>query len=347
MEDKDSDFLKDYHLQIARQKKEMLHNNKDLVLCFTAHCEEKFGINIQPSDIDFIERIGIVAHRKNLLKDICPDLPVDKDGLVPWTFIKEKLKATNQMAGYFNVDNFIAMVHSGFRRGMHIENNWSPSFVESFWKHDDQNIESFIALDYDTIRINKDPFFLVELDTWFGPPFSENIDSISDGISKLRPPLDIPKSFIDLFFNDVHSLDIKWSTKGCIKTFQSLEFKSEGIKIKAEGSEFHPAKYMHAEYDLKTHSFRHFDGAIQYFTPEEYNFRVNGDFNFDLKGPRAVKAKYQKLFKFNGVFDKKHWANFCSHFYTGNPLIYEYFNGELPSHLLGQLEIIRKRQNTT
>jgi hypothetical protein len=339
----DSKMIKEYYEQLKEEKKSKLDKNQQKISDFSNFCEKNYELELFENNFDYIQRVGVVASKKNLLKDIYPSLPVDKDGLVSWNFLKEKLKRTNQMTGYVDFGNFIAMVHHYFRRSLHIENNWAPAFVELFWQLNDENIDAFIALDYDNVRINTEPFFYVELDTWFGAPFNKDIKKIPDGIVKLRPPIDLPVNYVNIFFNKVYSLDIKWTTKGNIKTFQSLEFKSQDVQIELDGHTYHPVRYMHAEYDTNKGKFRHFDGAVQHFTPEEYTQRINNDFNFDSKSSFPIKAKYIKLFKFNGEFSVAHWVEFCSHYYTGNPLMYEYFNGAYPDYLIEKISIIRDK----
>ncbi len=345
MDANDSLLIQEYYQQIKAEKKSKLSENQTIINEFISFCAKNYNLKLDKEDFDYIVRVGIVARRKNLLKDIYPSLPIDKDGLVSWDFLVEKLKNTNQMTGYVSIDNFIAMAHQYFRRSMHLENNWAPAFVDLFWQLKDENIDASIALDYDMVRINTEPFFYVELDTWFGAPFNTDIENIPDGIVKLRPPLDLSVSHVSVFFADAYSLDIKWTTKGKIKTFQSLEFKNPRVQIELDGILYHPVRYMHAEYDIEKGKFRHFDGAVQHFTPEEYRHRIDGDFNFDNKSLAAIKAKYVKLFKFNGEFSVFHWVEFCSQYYTGNPLMYEYFNGSYPKYLIEKLTIIREKRS--
>jgi len=235
------------------------------------------------------------------------------------------------------------MVHPYFRRGMFFGNNWAPLFVELFWRVNDEKIDAYIALDYDNVKVNTEPFFYMEADTWFGAPFDEKIENIPDGISKLRPPADLTRSHNNFIFKDAYSLDVKWTTKGNIRTFQALEFKHEEVTIELNGVTYHPVRYIHAEYDLNKKVFRHFDGAVQHFLADEYRQRVDMDFNFDNKSSNLLKAKYIKLFKFNGEFSVDFWVEFCSHFYTGNPLIFEYFTGQYPDHVIETLERIREK----
>ena len=338
----EKEMMEKYFQQLKNEKERVLKSNNERLLEFSRFCN-KYDVDIQANDFDYIQTIGIITHKKDIIKRIIPDLQVDKDGLVSWSLIKEKLNNSNHMPGYIGNPNFVVMVHPYFRRGMCFGNNWAPLFVDLFWRLDDEKIDAYIALDYDHVKVDTDPFWYMEADTWFGAPFDGQIEKIPDGISKLRPPLDLSRNHNNFIFKDAYSLDVKWSTKGNIRTFQALEFKQEDVTIQLDGIIYHPVRYIHAEYDLNKKVFRHFDGAVQHFLSEEYYQRVDMDFNFDNKSSNPFKAKYSKLFKFNGEFSVDFWVEFCSHFYTGNPLIHEYFTGQYPNHVIDTLNRIREK----
>jgi hypothetical protein len=88
-------------------------------------------------------------------------------------------------------------------------------------------------------------------------------------------------------------------------------------------------------------SFRHFDGAVQYFNNQDYIARRDSDFNYDNKSKAQVKANYEKIFKINGVIGVKQWVELCCHYFTGNPLIHEYFTGSLPERIISKIEKLR------
>lgn len=227
------------------------------------------------------------------------------------------------------------------RRGMHPANNWAPSFVNKLWKLDCKGLQLSVALDYDRIKVDVNDHGYLEFDTWFGAPFESNIANIKDGISKLRPPMDLDSDFINIIFNEKYSLDVKWNTKGSIKTFQALEFSNEKIVVEFQGETFHPVKYVHAEFDLKSNLFRHFDGAIHFYTHTEYMERRESDFNYTNKSTKPIKAKSQKIFKLDGKINKEVWVDLTGHFLTGNPLIIEYFTGQYPQYIIDKLTQIR------
>lgn len=155
---------------------------------------------------------------------------------------------------------------------------------------------------------------------------------------KLRPPLGLSPSHLEFFFASAYCLDIKWSQEGSVKTFQALELKAENVTVEFNEQRFHPARYLHAEYDMTANAFRHFDGAVQLYTEEEYLTRRDSDFNHNLKNADQIKARSKKMFKLNGKLQVSDWVELCCHFLTANPLGHEYFSGSYPSHIRDVLE---------
>lgn len=342
MDHDEQEMMRRYFEQLEREKEDQLAKNSHEIEVFRDFCRN-CGVELLLSDFDYLQTIGVTAEKKSLLSNIFHEVPRDKDGLFSWNSLRNLLASSEQMPGYIPTDNFVAMVHPYFRRGMHSVNNFAPRFVDLFWGIDDSNIDAYIALDPDRVRPVLDSRFYMEADTWFGAPFDKNIENIPDGISKLRPPFDIEDHHNRIFFKDVYSLDIKWSTKGDVKTFQALEFKQSDIVIGFGGITYHPVRYIHAEFDLINKHFRHFDGAVHHYLPNDYSKRRDMDFNFDNKSTSAYKAVAIKLFKFNGAFSVDFWVDFSCHFLTGNPLIFEYYSGNYPDHVVEALERIRAR----
>jgi hypothetical protein len=268
----------------------------------------------------------------------------DKEGLLDFKSLYLIFGKKRFFDGYLWGDNFMLMAHHYFRRGYHEANTYAPSFIEIFWNHKNDNIDTYISLDADRVRININDSLPEELDRWYGAGFDRNIESIPDGIVKLRPRMDI-NDFLDSSFSSAYALDIKWTTKDRIKSFQAEEFKTENIKISKNSIEYYPVRYIHAEYDLDKKYFRHFDGAIHFYTETEYYSRRDSNFNYNNKSQSHIKPLSQKLFKMNGQISIETWVELSSHFFTGNPLIFEYFEGKYPNHIEKMLEEVRLRKN--
>jgi hypothetical protein len=228
---------------------------------------------------------------------------------------------------------------------MHPANNWAPRFIDLFWRFGAAGMEKYIALDEDRVRIDVEGLGYFEADTWFGAPFDEDVRNIRPGIVKLRPPSDLDPMYVSFLFADTYCLDIKWSESNGVKVFQALEIKTERTKVQIEGRDYFPARYLHAEFDLGANCFRHFDGAIQLLTEEEYLQRRDSDFNMTLKNPAHVKARSTKVFKINGPLETADWVEFCCHFYPANPLTFEYFSGAYPEHVTETLGRIRDHKS--
>ena len=330
-----------YLQMLKEEEKEELSKNLNLITSFK-ELALKRGVKLIDENFSYIRTIGIVASYPNIVEYLCQDVKRDKEGLYNFSQLCSNYERKAIAEGLLYSKDFILMVHPHFRRSYFDKNNFAPRFVELFWKESFNDIEPSIALDCNRVRIDVNDRLYKEFDTWYGAKFSENIELIPDGIVHLRPPLDLDNSFVSLFFNNTYSLDIKWSTKGKIKTFQSEEFKTEDVFILHNRNIVYPVRYVHAEFDLDTKKFRHFDGAIHYYTAEEYYGRRDSDFNYNTKESNQIKSQSEKLFKMNGVVDVETWIKFTSHFMTGNPLIFEYFEGKYPENIE---EIICKMRN--
>lgn len=323
--------------------KEKLDKYYNLINSFIEYSKSK-NISLKINSFDYIPTIGVICSYPNILLALNKNLKPDKEGLLDFNVLDNEYERKLFRSGYLYSDKYMAMASYCFRRSYCSANNFAPSFIDLYWNYENPSNDKYISLDLDRVRINVDNTIYVERDIWYGAKFIDKIENIEDGIIKLRPPLDIPKFNISSFFGDVYSLDIKWHTKNNIRVFQCEEFKNEAVKINICGHEYFPAKYIHAEYNIRTSSFRHFDGAIHFYTEEEYFNRRDTDFNHNYKNKDQIKGSSQKLFKINGSVSVDKWIELTSHFLYGNPLIYEYFEGKLPEKLTKIVQLLRKKQ---
>ena len=332
-----------YLQQLREEELEELTKNEETIASFKEYAAQK-GVILKSQNFKYLRAIGVVAVYPNLLSYLEPTVVNDKEGLLDFKSLCATFEQKRFIPGYLSAPNFSVMAHPYFRRGFHEVNNFAPRFVELFWSFKPADIQTYISLDFDRVRIDKSGFGYMELDTWYGAKFDRNIENIPDGIIKLRPPLDLEHRHISFIFADAYSLDIKWATKDNIKSFQLEEFKDETIKIAKDGVEYYPVRYVHAEYDLNQKYFRHFDGAIHFYTEQEYFQRRDSDFNYNSKGNSQIKTLSQKLFKMNGIISVDTWIEFTCHFLTANPLTFEYFESKYPERIEEILEKIRAIQ---
>lgn len=342
--DSQKDILERYRQQQLKEREDELTKNSALIQAFIDHCHSK-QIKITKDHFDYIQTIGIIAKYPNIVHLLNNKILLDKEGLVEVRTLEDEYRKECFAPGYYYSDKYIAMAHPYFRRGHHSNANFAPRFIEVFWKYSKDNIQKYIAIDSDRVRINVDNTMYMEFDTWYGAKFKKTIVDIEDGIVKLRPPLGLEPFEVEFFFGNTYSLDIKWNTKNGIKTFQAEEFKEDSSKITKNGIAYFPIKYLHAEFDINTGTFRHFDGAIHFYTKDEYYQRRESDFNYNGKNGLQLKTLSQKLFKVNGHILIDEWIELVSHYLTGNPLVFEYFEGKLPDNILDTVEkLIASRQ---
>lgn len=339
-EESENKYL-EYRLE---EEKKVLSENEKKIYDFIDFCSKK-DIHLTIDDISYVEKIGIVATHDNILLSLFPDIEFDKDGLFDLKTLSSHFKIHPLAAGYLYEERAILMAHFYFRRSYNILNNFCPNFLEHFWGLIKSDIKTYIALDENHLRINVDNSICREYDTWYGSLFNKEISEIKDNITKLRPPLDLEQSHISFLFANIYCLDIKWTTKDHIKTFYAEEFKHEDVTVQVDEQKVYPARYIHAEFDMQKQSFRHFDGSIHFYTSDEYYQRRDSDFNYNSKNKFQIKSSSKKLFRLDGVIDLDTWVKLVSLFFSQNPLVFEYFNGAYPPHIIEKLNIIYKSRS--
>jgi hypothetical protein len=337
------DFLTSYRLHQREYAEALLFEHREEIASFMAFAITK-GVSLAPSDISYVDKIGIVASAPKLLDRLSGGLARERDGLVPFDTLRLNHNFDRPYPGYFQAENFIPMAHPHFRRGLHDECHFAPRFIELFWAFEQDGLAKYIALDENRVKLDIFLGEVMEKATWFGAPFNEDVSKVPNGITKLKPPPDLGTSHVSMFFADAYCLDIKWTQDGDVKTFQALEIKSEDTCLSSDGETFYPARYIHAEFDIAKGVFRHFDGAMQYYTKSEYGQRRDSDFNYNAKNRHQIKSRSRKLFKLNGQVGTTQWADLCCHFFADNPLMFEYFKGCYPDHVIDVLSRIDAAQ---
>jgi hypothetical protein len=338
------ELLARHRAALAEQARLELYRAADLIDRFTG-LAASVGISLDYGAFDYIPTVGVVATAPRLATSLLGDMKPDKDGLFLFEQLVAQFPPPEFQEGYFRGASYMFMAHPCFRRAMHPFNNWAPRFVDRYWQLDLSQLDKYIALDEDRVRIDVDGPSYFEADTWYGAPFNEDIREIPPGTVKLRPPSDIEAHHIEFFFAQTYCLDIKWSESRNVKSFQALEVKTPDVWVELDGLRYYPARYLHAEFDMHANCFRHFDGAIQFLSEAEYLLRRDSDFNVNLKGREHVKARSKKMFKLNGPLATATWVELCCHFLPANPLIFEYFGGSYPQHVTDFLANVRSRRN--
>lgn len=340
------DELRRKRLEMQREEaKRQLANHEAEIDAFKEHCAS-LEPPVSDLQVHYLETIGLVAQSPGLWLALNPELKPDKDGLYDLVQLRKLFKpAPFPGTGLLIASDFMLMAHSFFRRAMHHGANWESRFIELFWKVNIPDARIFVALDLDRVRLDLKGFGYIELDTWHGAKFSKNIAEVKDGLSQLRPPGDINPDDLQFFFASAYSLNIKWSTKGSVKTFQAEAYLQDNVLFEWQDDIWHPVRYVHAQYDLDKSRFVHFDGAIHFYQPADYTVMRDQDLDYNFKHAEQIKAPAIKLFKMDDHVPLETWLELTSQFFAHNPLIIEYFEGKYPDHLQETLNIIRKSSN--
>lgn len=334
------DIIKEYWKRKEAEEIEVLATNSNLINEFKRYCKSK-GLDLHELKIHHIRTIGLVAQYPGIAKILTPEMETDKEGLTNLEHLLKGIKENPFLVGIIPKGNFMLLASHFFRRGYDEATNFTPNFIPLFWHHRSESYNRSILLDMNRVRIDVDRFGYFERDTWYGAKFNKVISKIPDGNVKLCPPCDHPEDRISPHFGYTYSLDFKWTTKDGIKSFQLEEFKTEKIKVIRDNKSVHPVRYIHAEFDMHTNAFRHFDGALHFYSPNEYIARKDSDFNYNTKNEYQIKTDSTKLFKINGQIPVETWVELTSHFLYGNPLIFEYFEGKYPEYITNMLPLLK------
>lgn len=340
------DLMERHRLAIAEEARSRIAEAAELINQFTEFAATK-GAMLEPGSFSYVPTIGIVAFAPGLANVVLEPINRERDGLLAHQELSERHAFSPHQSGYFVGKNYMLMAHPFFRRQMHGHANFAPHFIDLLWKFEEIGVQKYVAIDEDRLRINVDGSAYFEADTWYGAPFDDDVVQIPIGTSKLRPPCDLEETYNDFFFARAYCLDIKWSQDGQIKTFQALEMKTANAQLILDNERYFPARYIRAEFDVSTRMFRHFDGAVQLFREDEYLQRRESDFHVNAKHQSHIKARSKKLFKLNGPITTETWVELCCHFFTGNPLVFEYFTGEYPAHVIDVLQKLRAHRGGT
>jgi hypothetical protein len=339
------ELIEQINKQLEIDKKKELENNSELINQFIQFCKKK-KIILTLDNFDYIETIGIVATYPDLLNKLNTLLEKNDEELICCKILKKHYTQKSMYSGFLFENNYAAMAHSFFRRNFNSTANFPSKFIELFWKTIDTNIDFYITLDPNRVRIDINGATYSEKDKWYGPKFNKNIEEIPNEVVKLRPTKNLGGLSTSFFYNEIYSLDIKWTENKGIKTFHAEEFYNENLTVIFNGIKYFPVKYIHAEYDISLKKFRHFDGAIHLYTEDEYYQRRETDLNFNEKITKHIKSKTFKIFKMNNNISTETWLEFTSHFFSGNPLIHEYFEGKIPDYITNITNQLDKKAYT-
>jgi len=249
---------------------------------------------------------------KSEVLNVYPELvdKFDEDGML---YIDSDLELLD---GGIIYRDHVLHYHQFLRRGFTSNPNFDFTSRFIAYYHRTSTVNTFrIAIDHRRIMPKEFYQRIVELDTWYGPPFDPE---------KLDDPTVVGLTIIKRNKNSLFELTNKldrteffWSYRDGIKTFQVEEIS--GIDHEFEG--YYLNRYIHSERDIRSRIVRHLDGAVKVYLPDDYKAR------FNLKMPNEEKCHAKpKLFRIDGNIAVEDWITIISFFFKSNEMIIQYFN---------------------
>lgn len=236
----------------------------------------------------------------------------DKDGLIALSELLKKFTYLGQGIFKHKDSKLAVYAHPYFRRSQSRFNNFHFHFLDKLLSlKDNTEITIRISLDEDMIGFAPSFHETGELEFHYGPKYSDDINEIKTGISR-HICNDSDRKYYELTSHEFY-----WKQDNNEKIFETEELKSQPS---ASSNESYHCRYIHSIYDTAKNEFVHFDGAMRSYDQEAMSERESKTF---IQFGR--KATYKKLFRIDGKLALANWKLLITHYYQGNPLIYEYF----------------------
>lgn len=235
----------------------------------------------------------------------------DKDGLIPLSILFKSFTYLGQGIFKHKDSKLAVYAHPYFRRTQSRFNNFHFQFLDELMSlADSSDITIKIRLDEDMIGFAPSYHETGELEFQYGPPYSDDISKIKPGITR-HVCNDFEKNYYE-----VNSTEFYWKNDDNEKIFETEELRS----YPSPTDDFYHCRYIHSIYDTSKNEFIHFDGAMRSYDSSAMSERENK--TFVQYGRKAI---YKKLFRIDGKLPLDKWKLLITHYYQGNPLIYEYF----------------------
>ena len=236
----------------------------------------------------------------------------DKSGLISLSSILKEFSYLGQGVFKHSKSDLCIYAHSFFRRSQSRLNNFRFYFLDALiGLKNRKEIAIKIRLDKDMIGYAPSFHERGELEYHWGPKYQDDISQIKSGICRHECNVD------EKNFYGISSTEFYWKKEDESMVLEIEELTDNPSPV---SNELYHCRYVHSIYNSSEKEFVHFDGAIRSYSEESMIERI--DKNFVEYGRKAM---YKKLFRIDGKLELDTWKLLITHFYQGNPLIYEYF----------------------
>lgn len=272
-----------------------------------------------------LARLGCVAFQdEGLAERALPALfeRRDKDGLVPLSLMKVI------GPGIFEVDGLLVFASRYFRKSFSHLNSFNDAFLSRFategLSHDPN---ARILLDGDCIGLPGTYKPSIEFDFWFGPPFSDDMALIKDGVTchaendAYRP------------YSGIDRMEFWWYEQGGLRTFECEEVRHLNAPSLGISESTFGARFVHSILDVQSGLPSHLDGAVRLYDEPLMIERQEQDI---LHFGR--RATYIKLWRMDGAVPCEFWKSLIYDFYRDTKLVGEYFGRSDEDSVSGHTE---------
>ena len=240
----------------------------------------------------------------------------DGDGLIMLNDLKKHFDYRGCGVFTSKKTNFSLLLHPYYRRSFSRYNNFNTEFIDALLESDSE--DSPVRLRIDEAYIGYTPSYTgkVEFEFWFGPPYSDDIMSIPEGLSVYVP------NEIEKFYYPLNKTEFIWENRDGMRQFEMEEVADETMPTEKG---WYGCRYMHSFFNPETGIFDHFDGAVRMYDEDLMAERKN--LNMNQMGHRS---KYTKLFRIDGKLPINKWKSLITQYLRDNHDVYRYFGEKVP-----------------
>lgn len=219
--------------------------------------------------------------------------------------------------GVFESEGLLYFAHPFFRRSLSRLNTLNDPFLLRLnGVAENPDLDVRIALDEDLVGHPATLMQNIELQYWWGPKFTDDLEEIQLGVSRHQGDAS------EKFFNGVSATDFWWYEQGGLKTFECEEIRDLDSPSLGKSSSQFGCRFVHSILNPGDGIPNHLDGAIRLYDETQMLERVE----VDIMG-FGRRADYTKLWRIDGPIPVQTWKALISDYYRDNRLAGEYFGG--------------------
>jgi hypothetical protein len=221
--------------------------------------------------------------------------------------------------GVFEKDGLLLFAHRFFRRSLSHHNTLNDPFLARLiTMSENEKLSVRIALDEDMIGLPGTLQRNIELQYWWGPHFSDELNS-NPTPAQTRHEADADEQF----FNAVASTEFWWYSQNELRTFECEELRPLSFPSLGVSKEHFGCRFVHSIVDPDKGTPFHLDGAIRMYDESLMLERVD-----DKLATFGRRADYTKLWRIDGALAVPDWKSLINDYYRDNHLVGEYFGGK-------------------